>query len=256
MSQQRVVRNEIWDDEWFYDLEPVEKLIWLFLLTNIRCNIAGIYKLNVKWAAGTVGVDRKVLEEVLEKFVDDGKIFREDDWIVLINFVKHQAKNPSVIKGIERVLEEIPKTLVYSLRQSVPDCPTLLYSTLLYPTLRESAASIDRTTDTPDGKKRFGEFKNVFLSDDEREKLKELYGHSTAKNYVERLSTYIATKKKDPYRSHYATIRQWMRRDGVQMQDKPKTLPVEPEKPISKEQQAKLKKKRDEITKSLKMKNG
>lgn len=254
MSQQRIVKNEIWDDEWFYDLEPIEKLIWLFLLTNVRCNIAGIYKLNVKWAAGTVGVDQDVLEKTLDKFVDNEKVYRDNEWIVLINFVKHQAKNPSVIKGIERVLEDIPSRIVENLRQAVPDCPTLLYSTLLYPTLRESAASIDRTTHTPDGKQRFGEFKNVFLSDEEREKLKDIYGTATAKNYVERLSTYIASKKQDPYRSHYATIRQWMRRDGVVVDKKPVQPSMEPEKPLSKEDQERLARKRAEITKSLTMK--
>ena len=48
-SRARYIRDEMWSDDWFYDLGTVEKLVWLFLLTNERNNVAGVYKLNRKW---------------------------------------------------------------------------------------------------------------------------------------------------------------------------------------------------------------
>jgi len=258
MSQQRVVRNEIWDDEWFYDLERDEKLVWLFLLTNVRCNIAGVYKLNVKWAAATMSFSSESeLEAILERFVEDKKIFRLREWIVLINFVKHQAKNPSVIKGIERVVKEVPSDVWDSLRQSVTDCPTLLYLTLPNLTLR---VGDEKSSPTPPPKekkpkkekRRYGEMKNVLLTDEEKQKLIDKYGRSAAKDYVDKLSLHISSKSKR-YKSHYATILAWMRRDGVVVEKKPVQPSMEPEKPLSKEDQERLARKRAEITKSLTM---
>lgn len=129
MSKQRVVKDEIWDDDWFFDLDPSEKLVWLFLLTNPRGNVAGIYKLNKKWAAQTVGLDVDVLQTILLRFVKEGKILDEENWIALVNFHKHLAyRNASVAQGILRIYKEstgCPQS-VYSVWL------TLLNSTLLY----------------------------------------------------------------------------------------------------------------------------
>lgn len=62
-------------------------------------------------------------------------------------------------------------------------------------------------------KKKFGEFGNVALTDAEHEKLRELMGDRLAGEYIERLSGYLAQKGKR-YKSHYATIRNWWRKDG------------------------------------------
>jgi hypothetical protein len=129
MSKSRVVKDEIWDDDWFYELDPTEKLVWLFLLTNPRGNIAGIYKLNQKWAAQSVGLDFDVFKTILQRFVRDGKIIYEDNWVALVNFHRHVAyRNASVAQGIVRLYREgtgCPQS-VYSVWL------TLLNSTLLY----------------------------------------------------------------------------------------------------------------------------
>ena len=57
----------------------------------------------------------------------------------------------------------------------------------------------------------YGEFSNVFLSDDELGKLKARFSDE-AKGYIERLSGYIASSGKK-YKSHYATILNWAQRD-------------------------------------------
>lgn len=57
-------------------------------------------------------------------------------------------------------------------------------------------------------KRIYGEFKNVKLTDDEYKKLEE----KNLLPYIERLSSYIASKGKK-YKSHYATILNWSRKD-------------------------------------------
>ena len=54
----------------------------------------------------------------------------------------------------------------------------------------------------------YGEFKNVKLTDEEYEKLKE----ADLLPYIERLSSYMESKGKK-YKSHYATILNWSRKE-------------------------------------------
>ena len=60
-------------------------------------------------------------------------------------------------------------------------------------------------------KHKYGEYKNVLLTDDEFEKLKAEY--ADYRDRIERLSSYIASTGKT-YKSHYATIRNWARADA------------------------------------------
>ena len=60
-------------------------------------------------------------------------------------------------------------------------------------------------------KKKFGEFENVFLSEEETVKLKAKLGEDSER-YIERLSNYIESSGKR-YKSHYATILSWAEKD-------------------------------------------
>lgn len=62
-------------------------------------------------------------------------------------------------------------------------------------------------------KHKHGEYNNVLLTDEELDKLKAEYPDYLKK--IENLSSYIASHGKK-YKSHYATIRTWARRDKEQ----------------------------------------
>ena len=61
-------------------------------------------------------------------------------------------------------------------------------------------------------KHKYGEYNNVLLTDEELEKLKTEY--SDYEDRIERLSSYVASTGKS-YKSHYATIRNWARKDAT-----------------------------------------
>ena len=65
----------------------------------------------------------------------------------------------------------------------------------------------ERTSST---KHKYGEYKNVLLTDEEFEKLKVEFADYTER--IERLSAYVASTGKS-YKSHYATIRNWARKE-------------------------------------------
>ena len=64
-------------------------------------------------------------------------------------------------------------------------------------------------------KEKYGEFENVLLTDEEYEKLK----NNNLLDFIERLSSYIESKGKK-YKSHYATILNWSRKE-IKQQDVP-----------------------------------
>ena len=59
-------------------------------------------------------------------------------------------------------------------------------------------------------KHKYGEYQNVLLTDDEYQKLQEEY--SDYEERIDRLSSYVASSGKS-YKSHYATIRNWAKKD-------------------------------------------
>ena len=68
-------------------------------------------------------------------------------------------------------------------------------------------------------KHKYGEYNNVLLTDEELEKLKDEYIDWNER--IERLSSYVASTGKK-YKSHYATIRNWARKDQTQQKEQTK----------------------------------
>lgn len=63
-------------------------------------------------------------------------------------------------------------------------------------------------------KSSYGEFQNVKLTDEEYEKLEKRLGQRACKLYIDKLDLYIEQFGKDKYKSHYATLLNWYRRDS------------------------------------------
>lgn len=74
-------------------------------------------------------------------------------------------------------------------------------------------AIIEKDISIEISKNKFGEFENVLLDGQEHEKLVDSLGDIGASEYIERLSAYLA-QTGHRYKSHYATILNWWRKDG------------------------------------------
>ena len=112
VAKQRIVNTKFWDDSYIAGLSPIEKLLFLYLITNPLTNISGVYELPIKRAAFDVGLSIDEVEMIFRKLEADGKIARLNGWIGIKNFVKHQTLNPKIKAGIAGELKRAPKELV------------------------------------------------------------------------------------------------------------------------------------------------
>ena len=110
-GKQRLMRDTFWTDNYVEKLIPDEKLVFIYLLTNPLNNIAGIYEIRRKRIAFDTGFDVDVVDNILDRFKKDGKVLLYDEWIVIVNHIKNQALNPSILKGCRRILLELPEDM-------------------------------------------------------------------------------------------------------------------------------------------------
>lgn len=142
------------------------------------------------------------------------------------NYIQSDRYKPTVYHE-EREQLEMKKNKAYTLLGNTMDteCIQDVYSLETQDRLGKDRLGKDRLIDIPDSaepeppapkktkpvKHKYGEYKNVLLSDDELEKLKAEYPDYLDR--IERLSSYVASTGKS-YKSHYATIRNWARKDA------------------------------------------
>ena len=112
MAKQRYVNTHFWDDCYIGQLDPSEKLLFLYLLTNPLTNIAGIYEIKMNRIVYDTGFNQETAERILQRFERDGKILYRAGWVALKNFIKHQKQSPKIKAGIEACLAIAPAEMV------------------------------------------------------------------------------------------------------------------------------------------------
>lgn len=63
-------------------------------------------------------------------------------------------------------------------------------------------------------KKKFGEYKNISLTDEQYQKLVNDFGETVISEYIQRMDEYIQMKGKK-YRDFSLALRNWLKRDGI-----------------------------------------
>ncbi len=130
MAKQRYINTKFWSDNFIVELNPLDRYLFLYFLTNEHTNICGVYELPLRTMAFETGIEKDMLQKMLERLKK--KIFYIDGWVYIKNFAKHQRNNDSIQKGIARTLKEIPDEIMAkikgidtdwdSLRQTGTDC--------------------------------------------------------------------------------------------------------------------------------------
>lgn len=109
MANYRQIHTQIWRDNWFLDLEPDEKLLFIYLFSNDNSNLAGLYELHERIIQLETGLDRKRINEIISKLEGDGKVYYRDGVVWIVNMQKyHSNAGEKVRRNIELIIEGIP----------------------------------------------------------------------------------------------------------------------------------------------------
>src|SRR5215475_8216308 len=101
MSKKRMINTRFWSDSFVVDkLNALDRLLFLYLLTNDKANIIGIYEIPLRTAAFETGIEKDNLEKMLERL--SPKIEYFDGWVYIRRYVDNQQENPKVEKGRKR----------------------------------------------------------------------------------------------------------------------------------------------------------
>ena len=109
MAKERYVDTRFWDDNYIVKLNPEEKLLFIYFLTNPLTNICGIYEVTSRRISFDTGIMEEKILETLKKFEGDNKIKHDSNFIIIKNFTKFQKNNPKINEGIIALLRELPK---------------------------------------------------------------------------------------------------------------------------------------------------
>ena len=91
------------------------------------------------------------------------------------------------------------------------------YITNNYNKNNNNKASKKKTTKEP--RHKYGEFKNVLLSDKDLEKLKTEYGEELVEKYIKKMDEWIELNGRR-YKNYYLALRQWMNKEVSKKQEK------------------------------------
>lgn len=209
----RIIKESITTSEKLASLSDFEFRLWIGLITQADDAGRGdarpavirgrIFPFRERLTVKDVGCSLRALADkgCIALYEIDGR-----PYFYFPNWSKHQR--------VRDCKPKYPEPTEDSSRQVAADCGEARQSAAIIqsnPIQSESESESEYKGDSARAKHKYGEYKNVLLTDDELEKLKAEYADYLDR--IERLSSYIASTGK-AYKSHYATIRNWARADA------------------------------------------
>jgi hypothetical protein len=94
MAGYRQIHTQIWKDEWFIELTPEEKMLFIYLFSNDLSSISGIYKIPIRVIVNETGISGECVLSALAKFEGQHKVIYRDGVMWIVNMEKYH-KNAS-----------------------------------------------------------------------------------------------------------------------------------------------------------------
>jgi hypothetical protein len=111
MSKLRSVSTAFWSDPWIETLTPNQKLLFLYLITNEKTNMLGIYEASIKKISFETGIPEATVSKDLKAFESLGKVKYSKTFVILTNFIKHQNYNPNMKKAAISIYNDLPQDI-------------------------------------------------------------------------------------------------------------------------------------------------
>ena len=172
--------------------------------------------------------DEEELRLCMSFFINEGMISVVDDVYMLSNWSEYQN-----IEGMEKIREQnrqrqakFKEKRKMLLSGNVTDNVIVTEGNATDIDIEEEKEERNKSKNKEKNNKKeirhkFGEYKNVLLSDEDLEKLKTEFPTDWVAR-IEKLSSYMASTGKS-YKNHLATIRNWARNEKTKETEKPKS---------------------------------
>jgi hypothetical protein len=107
MALFRQIHVAFWDDPWIETLEPLQKYLYLYLMSNSRTRQCGIYEITEKKIGEDTGLSIDNIKEYLDLFERYDKLIynRGTHEIIMLNWIKYNA--PASPKIVVCVMKEM-----------------------------------------------------------------------------------------------------------------------------------------------------
>ena len=115
MAKKRFISTKFWSDSFIVELNPLDRYLFLYILTNEHTDICGIYELPAKVMSYETGIDADMLKSMLKRLAP--KIYYIDGWIYIKNAQKHMGDSPQVKKGFDRCIALVPQHILAKIKQ-------------------------------------------------------------------------------------------------------------------------------------------
>lgn len=217
MNKLRSVNTKFWEDPWIEDLTPNQKLLFLYLLTNTKTNMLGVYEVSKSKISFETGLNKTEIGKAFEVFERIDKVYYINNYVVLCNFLKNQKLNSNMQTS---ALNEY-KTLPLDLRNKLSCNDSKGFESLskgFEMVLKVEVEDEIETEDENEGEKLptpaiiyYRTIKHLKLTLEEFDTLEsEGFTKSQIDSTLDDIENY---KKNTNYTSLLMTARKWMKRD-------------------------------------------
>jgi len=107
----RSINTKFWNDSYIIKLKPLEKLLFIYLLSNDLVCLAGCYEISPQRISFDTGIELIEVEKILTSFEKDEKVFYKDGFIIIKNYLKNQSLNDNMNKNIISTIKQLPENI-------------------------------------------------------------------------------------------------------------------------------------------------
>ena len=113
MSKNTFFNTRFWQDTFTSDLDPVEKLLFIYCITSPYLSLTGIYEIPLKFIAMETGLDKEMVAKILNRFEVKRKIIYREGWLCVLNYPKYQSfKGGKLEVALKREISAVPKDIL------------------------------------------------------------------------------------------------------------------------------------------------
>ena len=128
MAIYRQLHTTFWKDDFIGECSQIEKLFYLYLISNDKTTQSGAYEFSYRYAQFELGISKQEVEQLINFFVSSGKIRfnKENNEVLLVNWLKYNsARSPKVAPVIDKEMASL-KTVEFKM-EVVTNCIELGY---------------------------------------------------------------------------------------------------------------------------------